>query len=70
MVRRGLTERQREVYNILKKSYEFDGHMPSSRAIAKKLGVSQPAIQVHLKILEERGWIKRAGGNKGAITIF
>lgn len=70
MVRKGLTERQRQVYNILKRTYEFEGYIPSSRAIAEQLGISQPAIQVHLKRLEERGWIKRAGGYKGAITIF
>lgn len=70
MVRQGLTERQREVYNILKKHNEVEGYMPSSYAIAKQLGVSQPAIQVHLKKLEERGWIRRARGQKGAITIY
>jgi SOS-response transcriptional repressor LexA len=70
MLRKGLTERQREVYNILKSTHELQGYIPSSRAIAKELGISQPAIAVHLKRLEERGWIKRAGGYKGAITIF
>jgi DNA-binding Lrp family transcriptional regulator len=70
MVRKGLTEKQREIYNILKRSSEIEGFIPSSRQLAKQLGISQPAIQLRLRSLEERGWIKRAGGNKGAITIF
>lgn len=70
MVRKGLTERQRQVYDILKKTSSEKGFIPSSRVIAKQLGLSQPTIQVHLKSLEQRGWIKRAGGQKGAITIY
>lgn len=70
MVRKGLTEKQRVVYNILKRFNEIEGYIPSTRALAKELGVTQPAIQVHLKSLEQRGWIKRAGGQKGAITIY
>jgi DNA-binding Lrp family transcriptional regulator len=70
MIRKGLTEKQREIYNILKKYSEIEGYIPSSREMAKQLGVSQPAIQLRLKSLEDRGWIKRAGGQKGAIKIF
>ena len=70
MERKGLTERQRQVYDILKNTNDEKGFIPSSRVIAKQLGISQPTIQVHLKSLEARGWIRRAGGQKGAITIF
>jgi|TARA_E500000318_G_scaffold57917_1_gene53655 DNA-binding MarR family transcriptional regulator len=70
MVRKGLTEKQRQVYDILVESQKIHGFVPTMSAIAEKIGVTKSTVQVHLKALESRGWIKAAGGKKSGITIY
>ena len=60
-----LTKRQEDTLNVIKKFIATHGYPPTVREIAKELNVSSPAtIQVHLTILEDKGYISKGGLNR------
>jgi len=55
-----LTARQNELLELLREE-----PLSSRECMATKLGINQSAIQKHLKILKEKGVLKRVGGTRG-----
>jgi repressor LexA len=56
-----LTTGQRRLFNYLKKIIARTGSAPSLRQAAQDLGVSHAAISQCLKLLEQKGVVKRQG---------
>ena len=56
-----LTEKQQRVLDYLQHAITVDGQAPSLRQAAGDLGVSHAAIAQILKMLEEKGYLKREG---------
>jgi repressor LexA len=56
-----LTARQRHILDYLQQEIMNCGQTPSLRKAAKDLGVSHAAIAQSLKVLEEKGYLKREG---------
>ncbi len=57
-----LTQRQREVLDVILACVAEDGRFPSMREIAARLRVSSPAtIFQHLEALATKGWLRRRG---------
>lgn len=55
-----LTERQKDVLNVIKKYIADNGYPPTVREIGDILGLSSPAtIQAHFDNLEKKGYIKK-----------
>jgi repressor LexA len=65
-----LTEKQKQVFDYIKKHFDEAGTMPMHKDIAAKFDVSMPTIAKHLMAIERRGWIKRAKGLKNGMTIL
>tara|TARA_R110002153_G_scaffold129813_1_gene278566 strand:+ start:2424 stop:2639 length:216 start_codon:yes stop_codon:yes gene_type:complete len=65
-----LTPRQRQIYDYMIEFMATHGYIPSQYKIAEDFEISQPVIAVHLAKIEQRGWIKRAGGMANGITIL
>lgn len=62
----GLTKKQREVLDFIKKFHAENKYPPSIRQICSAINLSSPAtVHVHINHLVEKGFIKRsAEGNK------
>ncbi len=56
-----LTVKQRRVLDYLRHEIETNGQFPSLRQAAGEIGVSHAAIAQILKVLEEKGYLKREG---------
>ena len=56
-----LTPGQRRLFDYLKDNIERTGNAPSLRQAAQDLGVSHAAISQGLKLLEQKGVVKRQG---------
>jgi repressor LexA len=56
-----LTEKQQRVLDYLQHAITVDGQAPSLRQTAAELGVSHAAIAQIIKMLEEKGYLKREG---------
>ena len=55
-----LSKRQQAVYDCIRECIEEMGYAPTVRDICKHMGLSSPStVHVHLKSLEEKGYIKR-----------
>ena len=66
-----LTQRQKDTLNCIKTYMVSHGYPPTVREIAKLLNVSSPAtIQVHLDILEKKGYIKKGGHRNRTIALM
>ena len=66
-----LTKRQADTLNCIKNYMVSHGYPPTVREIAKILKVSSPAtIQVHLDILAQKGYIKKAGNQNRSIALM
>ena len=65
-----LTERQKELFDYVKAYDKATGVMPYQSELATKFEISQATIAKHLMAIERRGWIKRAKGLKGGMTIL
>lgn len=60
---RELTDRQREVLDVIKTSLKENNYPPTVREICKELGLRSPAtIQFHLNALERKGYIDKGNG--------
>lgn len=67
---KGLTKRQVEVYEYLKREMRETGVMPSSRDIQDFFGfASQTAAMNHLRALEKKGVIQRIPGKARAVAL-
>jgi len=56
-----LTPGQRRLFDYLKRAIQRTGNTPSLRQAAQDLGVSHTAISQGLKLLEQKGVVKRQG---------
>lgn len=66
----GLTSRQQEVYEYLKREARETGVIPSSREIQHYFGfASQTAAMNHLRALEKKGVIQRVPGKARAVAF-
>jgi len=60
-MRSELTSKQQQVLNYLEHAIRRTGTPPSLRQAAQDLGVSHAAVAQTLKMLEEKGYVKREG---------
>ncbi|EPD30584.1 transcriptional repressor LexA [Gleimia europaea] len=68
---RDITDRQRQVLEVLKESIATRGYPPSVREIAELVGLSAPSSAKHqLDALEKHGLIRRTPGLPRAIEII
>ena len=66
----GLTNRQQEVYDYLKRESRVSGVMPSTREIQHYFGfASQTAAMNHLRALEKKQVIQRVPGKARAVVF-
>lgn len=66
-----LTNRQSDTLNCIKTYIVSHGYPPTVRELAKMLEVSSPAtIQVHLDILEKKGYIRKGGNRNRTIELL
>jgi repressor LexA len=68
---RTMTDRQRELLEIIERSVEDHGYPPSIREMADAMGIrSTNGVNDHLKALEKKGLIARQGASKSrALTV-
>ncbi|MDO5033908.1 MAG: transcriptional repressor LexA [Actinomycetaceae bacterium] len=65
-----ITDRQRQILNVLKEAIATQGFPPSVREIGEAVGLSSPSSTQHqLDALEEKGYIRRTPGRPRALTI-
>jgi predicted transcriptional regulator len=53
-----LTPRQKEIYNLILSYEKKHGYVPNNIEIAKKLGVSNQAIQQQIAQMIKKGYLK------------
>ena len=67
----GLTPRQQRVLNVIKDSVETRGYPPSMREIGELVGLtSSSSVSHQLKMLEQKGFLKRDPNRPRAIEVF
>ena len=67
----GLTPRQQRVLTTIKSSIEQRGYPPSMREIGEAVGLTSSSSVAHqLKVLEEKGSLKRDPNRPRAIEVF
>lgn len=65
-----LTRRQRALLDFITAFLERHGYAPSMEEIAREFGiVSLNAVHKHLRVLEERGFIRRLAGRARSIQL-
>ena len=69
-MRDNLTEKQKNFFEYLKQVVGKTGAAPSLRAAAGELGISHAAVAQMLKMLEDKGYIKREGRYSRTIHIL
>lgn len=66
-----LTNRQKDILQVLKKLSAKNGYPPTVREIGKEADLHSPAtIHFHLKKLEEKGYIKKDNSKNRTIEIL
>lgn len=66
-----LTERQKDILQIVKELVAKNGYAPTVREIGKKANLHSPAtIHFHLKELERKGYITKSAGTNRTIQIL
>ena len=66
-----LTERQKEVLDVIKKYIATNGYPPTVRDICRKLDLSSPAtVQVHFDNLEKKGYIKKKSNMNRTLELL
>lgn len=69
-MRAGLTQRQDEVYQFLLDQREQSGFCPTQEEIRQHFGFrSQNSVQEHLRLLEQKGFIKRSRRKARSIQL-
>jgi len=67
----GLTPRQQRVLNVIRDSIEQRGFPPSMREIGDLVGLtSSSSVSHQLKVLEEKGFLRRDPNRPRAIEVF
>ncbi len=67
----GLTPRQQRVLTVIKESIERRGYPPSMREIGQRVGLTSSSSVAHqLRVLEEKGYIKRDPHRPRAVSVF
>ncbi|GAA4682465.1 transcriptional repressor LexA [Nocardioides nanhaiensis] len=67
----GLTPRQQRILNHIKDSIEKRGYPPSMREIGGAVGLTSSSSVAHqLRVLEEKGFLKRDPNRPRAIEVF
>ena len=67
----GLTARQQRVLTVIKESLERRGYPPSIREIGERVGLTSSSSVAHqLRVLEEKGYLKRDPNRPRALTVF
>ncbi len=67
----GLTARQQRVLTVIKESIERRGYPPSMREIGERVGLTSSSSVAHqLRVLEEKGYLKRDPNRPRALTVF
>jgi repressor LexA len=67
----GLTPRQQRVLATIRDALEQRGYPPSMREIGKSVGLTSSSSVAHqLKVLEEKGFLKRDPNRPRAIEVF
>ena len=65
-----LTEKQEQFLAYLRQEIDRAGQMPSLRQAATALGVSHSAVAQSLKVLEAKGYVKRAGRYSRSVHLL
>lgn len=66
----GLTLRQRRVLHVIKDAVENIGYPPSIRELAQKAGLaSTSSVSYQLKVLEEKGFLRRDPNRPRALVV-
>ena len=67
----GLTPRQQRILAVIKDSIEGRGYPPSMREIGEKVGLtSSSSVSHQLRMLEQKGFLKRDPNRPRAIEVF
>ena len=67
----GLTPRQTKVLETIRDAVALRGYPPSMREIGQAVGLTSTSSVAHqLKVLEEKGFIKRDGNRPRALEVF
>jgi repressor LexA len=67
----GLTPRQQRVLTVIRDSLERRGYPPSMREIGERVGLTSSSSVAHqLRVLEEKGFIRRDPNRPRALTVF
>ncbi len=67
----GLTARQQRVLTVIKESIERRGYPPSMREIGERVGLTSSSSVAHqLRVLEEKGYLKRDPNRPRALSVF
>ncbi len=67
----GLTARQTKVLETIRDAVALRGYPPSMREIGQAVGLTSTSSVAHqLKVLEEKGFIKRDGSRPRALEVF
>ena len=67
----GLTPRQQRILNVIRDALEDRGYPPSMREIGDAVGLtSSSSVSHQLKVLEQKGFIKRDPNRPRAIEVF
>lgn len=68
--RHGLTMRQVAILNVIRESIESVGYPPSIREVAKRAGMASTSSVSHqLKVLEEKGFLRRDPNRPRALVV-
>jgi repressor LexA len=65
-----LTPTQRRLLDYLQRKIEADGRVPSLRRASADLSVSHAAVARTLRVLEEKGFVRRAGRYEREVHIL
>ena len=67
----GLTPRQQRILNVIRDNLEQRGYPPSMREIGELVGLtSSSSVSHQLRVLEEKGFLKRDPNRPRAIEVF
>ena len=67
----GLTPRQTKVLETIRDAVQLRGYPPSMREIGQAVGLTSTSSVAHqLKVLEEKGFLKRDGNRPRALEVF
>lgn len=64
-----LTQRQRECLELIIRSYEKRGKPPLISELAEKMHIVRSSVDNQLRVLEHKGYIRRANATYGFIRL-